>query len=235
MHAHQCDHRQILHRMRPKRSVPPPSRPGPYRYSRTGRSRIKRSAMAVPALMDFIYDDKLDLKSSMAPAMRHLAHHFDDRELHPLVSSFIQEDLKASTATMDIDLADRVKDKELLGMATEMAAQSLNAVKDPELLTIPPRILPQVLSHPQALYPSSEWLSELVARYVRGRRQLQDLRQSKDRRQRKQKGGKKNAAPHPPPEPLEEISDETFYFLTHAQILPKIAPNEAIWYLTFSQ
>ena len=147
--------------------------------------------MAVPALMDFIYDDKLDLKSSMAPAMRHLAHHFDDRELHPLVSSFIQEDLKASTATMDIDLADRVKDKELLGMATEMAAQSLNAVKDPELLTIPPRILPQVLSHPQALYPSSEWLSELVARYVRGRRQLQDLRQSKDRRQRKQKGGRR--------------------------------------------
>ena len=48
-------------------------------------------------------------------------------------------------------------------------------------------------------------------------------------------GGKKNAAPPPPPEPLEEISDETFYFLTHAQILPKIAPNEAIWYLTFSQ
>ena len=66
---------------------------------------------------------------------------------------------------MDIDLADRVKDKELLGMATEMAAQSLNAVKDPELLTIPPRILPQVLSHPQAFYLSSEWLSELVARY----------------------------------------------------------------------
>lgn len=32
----------------------------------------------------------------------------------------------------------------------------------------------------------------------------------------------------------EEINDEVFYFMTHAQILPRICPTEAMWYLNFA-
>jgi len=32
----------------------------------------------------------------------------------------------------------------------------------------------------------------------------------------------------------EEINDEVFYFMTHAQILPKICSTEAMWFLTFA-
>ncbi len=32
----------------------------------------------------------------------------------------------------------------------------------------------------------------------------------------------------------DEMNDEVFYFLTHAQILPTICPSEAMWYLNFA-
>jgi len=203
----------------------------------------KRSASLVPMLLDFIYDDKLELKSSNAPPIRHLANHFDVRQLHTLVSSFIQNDLTVSTAAMYMSQADLVKDKELLQMAMDVAAQCLPQIEENALIGIPPHVLPQVLSHPKAIYPSSEWLSTLVGRYIRGRRRLQKQQRSKRQRQEQQRQlqqqnkGKRGAPPPlPQPEaPMEEITDETFYFLTHAQILPKIAPCEAIWYLTFAK
>jgi len=199
--------------------------------SQTEVALPKRAAQLVPALLDFIYDDKLDLTSTIAPAVRHLANHFDVRQLYSLVSSFIQSDLTSKTAATYIHQADQVNDTELLGHAIDVAAQNLRVLESDSgggWFKIPPHLFPQVISNSKAVYPSHEWLSELVGKYIRGRR-LQAIQATPPRRR-----NHKGKVPPPPP-PIEEISDETFYFLTHAQILPKIAPSEAIWYLTFAR
>mmetsp|Transcript_30348 Transcript_30348/g.35328 ORF Transcript_30348/g.35328 Transcript_30348/m.35328 type:complete len:491 (+) Transcript_30348:226-1698(+) len=180
---------------------------------RDGRSKLgkggvteialpKRAAQNIPMLLDFVYEDKLDLDADSAPAMRYLANQFDVRDLYSLVSSFIQGDLSEQTVTRYIAEAEAVKDKELLTIGMQIATAKFHLIPDEALVQIPPHVFQQLISSPQMNCPTPERLSQRVAIYARGR--------------------------------SDEINDEVFYFMTHAQILPRICPSEALWFLNFA-
>ena len=159
------------------------------------------AAPHVPLLLDYIYEDRLELNATCAPAMRRLANQFDVRQLYALVSSFIQQDLTEKTVAIYMHQADLVKDKELSEVAMLVAIQHFDLIPDAQLGKIPIHLLQQMISNPDLNAPSAERLSQRIANYLRA----SDT----------------------------DIDDESFFFLTHANILPRIHPAEALWYLSF--
>ena len=159
-------------------------------------------SLFVPIMLDYIYEDKLDLNAMNAPGLRHVANHFDVRHLYALVSSFIQQDMSNMTVATYLEQAQLSHDQELSDIAMQMSVQSFNMISDEEISKIPPQIFQQVVSDQNLNVPSPEILSQRIATYMRARDQ--------------------------------DIDDESFFFLTHANILPKIHPSEAIFYLSFA-
>lgn len=158
-------------------------------------------AQFIPFLLDYIYEDKLELNATIAPALRRLANQFDVRTLYTLVSSFIQQDLSEETVSTYLEQAELVHDRELTEVATMIAVQSFDVIPDKELGKIPPQVLQQMVSDKDLNAPTPERLCQRIATYMRSRER--------------------------------DIDDESFFFLTHANILPKISPDEALWYLSY--
>jgi hypothetical protein len=159
------------------------------------------SAQFIPFLLDYIYDDKLDLNATIAPALRRLANQFDVRILYSLVSSFIQQDLSEETVSTYLEQADLVHDSELTDVAMIIAVQSFDLIPNKEIGKIPPQVLQQMVSDKDLNAPTPERLCQRIATYMRSR--------------------------------VRDIDDESFFFLTHANILPKISPGEALWFLSY--
>lgn len=159
------------------------------------------TAMFVPLLLDYIYEDKLDLNATIAPGLRRIANQFDVRPLYALVSSFIQQDLSEKTVAIYLEQAQLSDDNELSDIALLSAVQSFNLVPEEELGKIPPAVFQKLVSDQNLNISSPEMLSQKIAAYFRVR--------------------------------AHDIDEETFFFLTHANILPKIHPCEAIYFLDF--
>lgn len=159
------------------------------------------TAHSMPLLLDYIYEDKLDLNASNAPGLRSVANRFDVRSLYALVSSFIQQDLSNSTVVTYIEEAEKSKDAELGTIAMQIAIRSFDMIADTDLCKIRPQIFQNIVSDQHLNVASPEILSQRIAAYMR----LRD----------------------------QDIDDESFFFLTHANILPTIHKDEAIFYLAF--
>ena len=164
------------------------------------------SAPFVPLLLDYIYEDKLDLDVTVAPALRRLANQFDVRPLYALVSSFIQQDLCEKTVARYLEQADLASDKELSGIAVLMAIQSFDIIPGDELGHVPPHLFQQMVPNKTLNCPSAERLSQRIATYIRAR-----VGNSMD------------------------VDQELFFFLTHANVLPCIHADEALWFLNYAE
>ena len=152
-------------------------------------------------MLDYIYEDKLNLDATIAPGLRNVANHFDVRNLYALVSSFIQQDLSNTTVATYLEQAQLSGDKELSDISMQMAVRSFHLISDEEISKIPTQIFQQIVSDQHLNVPSPEVLSQRIATYMRARD--------------------------------EDIDDESFFFMTHTNILPTIHPSEAIFYLAF--
>ena len=164
------------------------------------------SAPFVPLLLDYIYADKLDLDTTVAPVLRRLANQFDVRSLYALVSSFIQQDLSPKTAARYLEQAELANDKELSEIALLLAIQSFDVIPGDELGRIPPPIFQQMISNKSINVPTPERLSQRIAAYIRARRDNDDA-----------------------------VDSEMFFFLTHANVIPSIHDNEAMWFLSYAE
>ena len=154
----------------------------------------------IPTMLDYVYEDKLDLTISNAAALRKLSNQFDIRTLYALVSSFIQQDITFNTVAGYIEQADIVNDKELSKVCVMMALQFFNKIPDNEISKIPIDKMQNLVADQKLNVSTPERLSQRIAAYIKGR---------------------------------NDIDHETFYFLTHANILPSFHPKEAMWYLSY--
>lgn len=134
----------------------------------------KRAVHLMPQLLDYIYSDKLELDCDHAPALRTLSNRLDVRNLYQLVSSFVQSDLNKSNVTRYLRQADLVKDSELTSLTMDLAATEFPSLDDSALSEIPPLLFPKLLGLPQLNSPSSQWLSERIAVYLRARSEVDD-------------------------------------------------------------
>lgn len=164
------------------------------------------SAPFIPLMLDYIYEDKLNLDVTVAPALRHLANQFDVRTLYALVSSFIQQDLSQKTVARYMEQADMAIDKELSGITVLVATQAFDIIPGDELGHIPPHLFQQMVSNKALNCPSAERLSQRIATYIRAR-----VGNSMD------------------------VDHELFFFLTHANVIPSIHVDEALWFLNYAQ
>ncbi len=192
------------------------------------------AAKHIPAFLDHVYGKELKITTSNAPPLRYLANRFDLRDLYKSISTkFIPTDLEIGTAPMYCSLADQLKDFELRDKAIKIMAERMDKLNINSVKHLRP-ILMRSLVQWEKLECSSEELSEKVALWLRLRRELEQARDEALIGGNNAGDESRNAsAASTRKDDEEDITDEDFYWLTHVQYMPKIAPSEALFYLKF--
>ena len=216
------------------------------------------AAHYMPLFLDYIYGSSLKFTTLNAPSLRHLSNRFDCRDLHrDVTTNFISCDLVLATSPRYIAMADELRDYELRDRAIRLLAERFHKIGDDhnnndiEILNcLVPRLLRRVLQCDKLIGGSSEELSVLVARYLRlyNRRtttkSTTTTTTSTNPTNDNNKGNTisstqtltspssiiNNSTKTTATTSSSSLTDEDFYWLTHCQIMPRIAPTEAIYY-----
>ncbi|KAL3811004.1 hypothetical protein ACHAXA_002281 [Cyclostephanos tholiformis] len=196
------------------------------------------AARHVPLFLDYVYGSSLRLTTSNAAPLRYLSNRFDCRDLHrEVTSSFIPRDLNLSTAPRYCAMADELSDHELRDRAVRYMAERFDDIDIDALGCMVPRLMRRLLQCERLACDSSERVSEKVAEYLR----LADYgmpSSDEDRTDRPAvsvindgERGCRGIERVPSSSSSSSLTDEDFYWLTHCQIMPKISPREALFYL----
>ena len=172
------------------------------------------AAVRMPAFLDYIYGDTVDLHTESAPPLRYLSNRFDVRELHAQISKFLLVDLELSTAPKYCMAADTLKDYELRDKSLRIMAERMERMDCNYLKELSPRLV-RSLVQCERLGCGGEVLSEKIAQWLRVRDGIDEGCSS---------SGNNSSAP---------LSDEDFYWITHTQQMPQISHHEALFYLNY--
>mmetsp|Transcript_31508 Transcript_31508/g.76189 ORF Transcript_31508/g.76189 Transcript_31508/m.76189 type:complete len:600 (+) Transcript_31508:69-1868(+) len=185
------------------------------------------AARHMPTFLDYLYGSSLNLTTGTAPSLRYLSNRFDCRDLHKEVTSrFIPQDLELSTAPQYCTMADELKDFELRDKSIRIIAERFEKINVNLLKWMHPRMMRSILQCDR-LECGSESLSEKVAQYLR-------LRDEKSKANNVEEGVNSNSASAKEEnEQIAPLNDEDFYWMTHCQHMPKISPQEALFYFSY--
>jgi len=176
------------------------------------------AARHIPLFLDYVYGSSLKLTTTTAPPLRYLSNRFDCRDLHKEVSSrFIPRDLELNTAPQYCTMADELKDFEMRDKAIRIMAERFDRMNVNLLKWMSPRLM-RSLVQSDRLECGSENLSVKLAQYLRCRDDLLAKENVANA------GGNKDIPP---------LTDEDFYWLTHCAHMPKISPNEGLFYFKY--
>jgi len=160
----------------------------------------------VPQLFHYIYDSQLDLSTRNAVAMKYLGKYFQIKELTSLTTKYINQQLVSGNITFVIQYLNEAESLK----DRELVQQTMNIL----ITKIESLTEDQMLGIPIHLLPqlmsNPQVLSKVTSEW-RSARIAFYIQNSNSK-----------------------ISDETFFFLTHAKVLPKIEPNKAIWYIEYT-
>eukprot|EP00574_Skeletonema_japonicum_P006009 CAMPEP_0201717660 /NCGR_PEP_ID=MMETSP0593-20130828/3342_1 /ASSEMBLY_ACC=CAM_ASM_000672 /TAXON_ID=267983 /ORGANISM="Skeletonema japonicum, Strain CCMP2506" /LENGTH=576 /DNA_ID=CAMNT_0048207769 /DNA_START=40 /DNA_END=1767 /DNA_ORIENTATION=- len=191
------------------------------------------AAKHIPAFLNYVYGKELKITTSNAPPLRYLANRFDLRDLYKDISTkFIPRDLEIGTAPMYCKLADELKDYELRDRAIKLMAERMDKLNINSVKHLSPRLM-RSLVQCEKLECSSEDLSEKVATWLRLRRELEQARDEALIGANTTAVDESRNASSTRKDDDETMTDEDFYWLTHVQFMPRIAPSEALFYLKF--
>jgi len=130
----------------------------------------KSAALAYPQFLDFMYsrEDKVDVTTRNAAALRYLGKYFGVRKLVALVTTFVRDDLKPSTSLHYLNAAAEFDDEKLMTTAAQLCAQNISTrdVDREGLTSLDPPLFSMVVSFPKVACSSGE-LSKFVAEFAR--------------------------------------------------------------------
>lgn len=183
------------------------------------------AARHVPLFLDYIYGSSLKITTATAPSLRYLSNRFDCRDLHKEVTSrFIPQDLELNTAPQYCTMADELKDFELRDKSIRIMAERFEKINVNFLKWMTPRMMRNLVQS-ERLECGSESLSIKVAQYLRLHDDMSNEREDNFHSTSAQAKEKKKQ--------MTPLADEDFYWLTHCQHMPKISPNEALFYFSY--
>ena len=197
------------------------------------------AARYVPQFLDYVYGSSLKLDTSNAPPLRYLSNRFDCRDLHREITSvFVPRDLNLATAPKYARMADELSDRELRDSALRYMAERFDKIDVENTLgCMDPKLMRRLLQSERLACDGDDRPSEVVARYLR----LVDRGATTTTTTTRDDGAvvvgdraassADAAAVGRPSMPTSSLSDEDFYWLTHCQIMPRISPREALFYL----
>eukprot|EP00559_Dactyliosolen_fragilissimus_P004405 CAMPEP_0184869804 /NCGR_PEP_ID=MMETSP0580-20130426/35360_1 /TAXON_ID=1118495 /ORGANISM="Dactyliosolen fragilissimus" /LENGTH=454 /DNA_ID=CAMNT_0027371531 /DNA_START=19 /DNA_END=1380 /DNA_ORIENTATION=- len=192
-------------------------------------------ADAFPLVLDYIYDGNLNaLNAHTAPALLQLSNFLDIRKLHERINSFIHSDMhNISSAVIYFCQADAVKDRELLTMALKTCAENISRLSPNDLGKLTPNQMNRLISSPHSTC-TSETLSVKVADYLKFQETTNhDSSPFSNKIKLTSSSDTDTNDAHHLQRPFQ-IHAEMFYFLTHAQVLPRISPDVAIYFLSYT-
>ena len=130
----------------------------------------KSAALAFPQFLDFMYsrEDKVDVTTCNAAALRFLGRYFGVRKLVVLVTTFVRDDLMPSSSLHYLNAAAEFHDEKLMTTAAQLCAQNIatTAVNREGLTNLDPPLFSMVVSFPNVACSSGE-LSKYVAEFAR--------------------------------------------------------------------
>ncbi|KAL7528077.1 hypothetical protein ACHAXR_004428 [Thalassiosira sp. AJA248-18] len=185
------------------------------------------AARHMPLFLDYVYGSTLKLTTANAASIRYLSNRFDCRDLHKEVTSrFIPQDLELNTAPQYCTMADELKDFELRDKSVRIMAERFEKMNVNLLKWMSPRMM-RSLVQCDRLECGSESLSVKVAQYLR-------LRDEMDKEENAESNiNSTSVLTKKENQCIAPLTDEDFYWLTHCQHMPKISPEEALFYFNY--
>ena len=130
----------------------------------------KSAARAYPDFLDFMYsrEDKVNVNTENAAALRYIGKYFGVRKLVALVTTFVRDDLAPNTSLHYLNAAAEFHDEKLMLTAAQLCAEKIttSAVDREGLTSLDPPLFSMVVSSPEVACTSEE-LSKYVAEFAR--------------------------------------------------------------------
>jgi hypothetical protein len=168
------------------------------------KSRFKlkdTAAKALPAMLDFMYDAKLNFTIENAVALLHLAGYFGIPTLTDAVSNFSSQMMAWDTAHVFLSEAIKYHDEKTIDQAKKVCVENFHYLTESQICSLSPQALDMVLRSHAENTDHHHWevRSIVVAHYLHKQADL--------------------------------VNGQLVASLTDSQIMPRICPSEAFFFL----